>query len=396
MKTDLSRQQRHHPGGAGSPRGHAALSSGTSRAILPACTPSAARWRATSRRPGSRWRPCRRRAVARSSLPAAARRATTRPSSRPCRGEPGKNAHHHQQGGAPGRARPSARHLGEAGLSPSSRLPVDHEGSLDLDEYEKSLTPDTAIVSIMWANNETGVIFPVEEAAALAKERGILFHTDAVQAVGKIPIDMRRNADRHAVPVRPQAPCAKGHRRPLRPQGARSSRPSSSAATRRKGRRGRHREQPYIVGLGKACELAGPQHGRGEHPGRPAARQAGTRLLELHPERPGQRRPRTGCRTRPTSASSSSRARPSCSHRRARHLRLLGLGLHLGVAGAFPRAAGHGRPLHHGPRSMRFSLSIYNTEEEIDFVIEKLPPIIARLRELSPYWAEGSVCASVG
>ena len=69
-------------------------------------------------------------------------------------------------------------------------LPVDREGMLDLQRYEESLTDDTAIVSVMWANNETGVVFPVAEMAAIAKSRGILFHTDAVQAVGKIPIDL--------------------------------------------------------------------------------------------------------------------------------------------------------------------------------------------------------------
>jgi cysteine desulfurase len=70
-----------------------------------------------------------------------------------------------------------------------TRLKVDSEGMLDMSEYEAALTEDTAIVSVMWANNETGVIFPVEEMARMAKQRGILFHTDAVQAVGKITID---------------------------------------------------------------------------------------------------------------------------------------------------------------------------------------------------------------
>ncbi len=74
-----------------------------------------------------------------------------------------------------------------------TELPVDKDGLLDLDQYEKSLSPDTAVVSLMWANNETGVLFPVEKAAELAHERGILFHTDAVQAVGKIPLQMKTN-----------------------------------------------------------------------------------------------------------------------------------------------------------------------------------------------------------
>jgi cysteine desulfurase len=75
-----------------------------------------------------------------------------------------------------------------------TELPVDKGGLLDLAQYEESLTPDTAVVSLMWANNETGVIFPVEQAAAIARERGIPFHTDAVQATGKIPFRMADNA----------------------------------------------------------------------------------------------------------------------------------------------------------------------------------------------------------
>src|SRR4030043_498624 len=79
-------------------------------------------------------------------------------------------------------------HLSKIGYR-VTEVPVNGDGILDMDFYEKSLTPDTAIVSLMWANNETGVLFPVERAAEMAKERGILFHTDAVQAVGKIPVD---------------------------------------------------------------------------------------------------------------------------------------------------------------------------------------------------------------
>ncbi|MFN2356097.1 MAG: aminotransferase class V-fold PLP-dependent enzyme, partial [Desulfopila sp.] len=74
-----------------------------------------------------------------------------------------------------------------------TRLKVDADGMLDMDEYQKALSDDTAIVSVMWANNETGVLFPVEEMAAMAKERNILFHTDAVQAVGKVPINMQES-----------------------------------------------------------------------------------------------------------------------------------------------------------------------------------------------------------
>lgn len=73
-------------------------------------------------------------------------------------------------------------------------LGVDTEGNLDLEELERAIRPDTAIVSVMWANNETGVMFPVEEIAEIARRKGIFFHTDAVQAVGKIPIRLRDSA----------------------------------------------------------------------------------------------------------------------------------------------------------------------------------------------------------
>ena len=69
-------------------------------------------------------------------------------------------------------------------------LPVDTAGHLDLDEVKNAIRDETAIVSVMWANNETGVLFPVEKIAALARAQGAYFHTDAVQAVGKIPVDL--------------------------------------------------------------------------------------------------------------------------------------------------------------------------------------------------------------
>lgn len=73
-----------------------------------------------------------------------------------------------------------------------TRLAVDSEGRIDLMDLERSITPETALVSVMWANNETGVLFPIEEIARVAKAKGALLHTDAVQAVGKFPIDLAR------------------------------------------------------------------------------------------------------------------------------------------------------------------------------------------------------------
>ncbi len=84
-----------------------------------------------------------------------------------------------------------AKHLEEKGYE-VTYLGVDDKGNLDMDEVAGAIRKDTAIVSVMYANNETGVIFPIPEIAALCKAKGVLFHTDAVQAVGKIDIDLSK------------------------------------------------------------------------------------------------------------------------------------------------------------------------------------------------------------
>ena len=136
-----------------------------------------------------------------------------------------------------------------------TEVSVDSEGNLDMDEYRKSLTSDTALVSLMWANNETGVVFPVEAAAAMAKEKGILFHTDAVQTVGKIPVNMKENVidmlslSGHKL----HAPKGIGV---LYVRKGTPFHPFLIGGHQEKGRRGGTENTPSIIGLGKACELA--------------------------------------------------------------------------------------------------------------------------------------------
>ena len=134
-------------------------------------------------------------------------------------------------------------------------LPVDRDGLLNLADLESALTNDTAIVSLMWANNETGALFPVDEIARCCKARGVLFHCDAVQAVGKIPIDVRK------VPV--DYLSLTGHKFHA-PKGVgalficRNS-PFSAfvqGGHQERGLRGGTENVPLIVGLGKAAELA--------------------------------------------------------------------------------------------------------------------------------------------
>ena len=267
-----------------------------------------------------------------------------------------------------------------------TELPVDKEGLLDLDQYEKSLTPDTAIVSLMWANNETGVLFPVEQAAELAHERGILFHTDAVQAVGKIPISMQAN--------RIDMLSLSGHKLHA-PKGigvlyvSRGTKfaPFLIGGHQEKGRRGGTENSPAIVGLGRACALAA-QHMERENT---TVKRLRDKLEEALLTRIPRGRVNGNVANRlPNTTNisfefvegegilllmdehgicaSSGSACTSGSLQPSHVLRAMGV----------PFTMAHG--------SIRFSLSIYNTEAEIDFVIEKLPPIIERLRSMSPFW----------
>jgi cysteine desulfurase len=275
-------------------------------------------------------------------------------------------------------------------------IPVDSIGNLDMDEYKKNLTSDTAVVSLMWANNETGVIFPVEEAAALAKERGILFHTDAVQAVGKIPVNMKNNTIDMLSLSGHKLHAPKGIGVLYLRRGTEFS-PFLVGGHQERGRRGGTENTPSIIGLGKACELAALnmeiENTRVAH----LRDKLETRLLELIPNsrvngNPATRLPNTsnisfefvegegilllldewGICASSGSACTSGSLQPS------HVLRAMGV----------PFTMAHG--------SIRFSLSIYNTEEDTDLVIEKLPSIIDRLRSLSPYWKGERLCATAG
>ncbi|NTW34894.1 MAG: cysteine desulfurase NifS [Syntrophobacteraceae bacterium] len=271
-----------------------------------------------------------------------------------------------------------------------TELPVDALGRLDMDHYKESLTPDTAIVSLMWANNETGLIFPVERAAAMARERGILFHTDAVQAVGKIPIDLSRNAiDMLAISGHKlHAPKGIGI---LYVRKGTKFWPFLIGGHQEKGRRGGTENTPSIIGLGKACELAARNMDDENTRVKLLRDRLESELLRIVPN--SRVNGDTQDRLPNTSnisfefvegesillmlneygiCASSGSACTSGSLQPSHVLRAMGV----------PFTMAHG--------SIRFSLSIYNTEEEIDFVIEKLPPIIETLRKMSPYWSIGN------
>jgi len=150
------------------------------------------------------------------------------------------------------------RHLGRKGFR-TTYLPVNSLGQLDMDMLLKSIDDDTVLVSIMHANNETGVIFPIKEISEILRGRGILFHTDAVQAVGKLPIDLK------TLPVdmlslsghKLHAP--KGIGALYVRKGTRFS-PYIIGGHQENGRRAGTENVASIIGLGKACELALKYH----------------------------------------------------------------------------------------------------------------------------------------
>jgi cysteine desulfurase len=285
-------------------------------------------------------------------------------------------------------------HLAERGYRVTA-LEVDGDGRLDMDQYKKSLSVDTAAVSIMWANNETGVLFPVEDAAQLAHERGILFHTDAVQAAGKVPINMKKNSI-HMLSL-------SGHKLHS-PKGIgvlylRKGTKFSSfliGGHQERGRRGGTENTPYIIGLGKACELAGAR-----------LELENTRVMQLRDRLESELLKRI-----PNSKVNGGKAprlpnTVNISFEFVEGESILLLMDNFGICASSGSACTSGslQPSHvlramgvpytmaHG--SVRFSLSVYNADADVDLVIDKLPPIIERLRSMSPYWkVESSVCVT--
>jgi cysteine desulfurase len=276
-----------------------------------------------------------------------------------------------------------------------TELAVDSEGRLDLEHYAKSLTPDTAVVSAMWANNETGVIFPVEEMAAMARQKGILFHTDAVQAVGKIPIDLRSSAIDMLSLSGHKLHAAKGAGALYVRKGTKFS-PFIIGGHQEKGRRGGTENVASLIGLGVACELAGRNLEKENTAVKNLRDKLENALLSRIPNSRvnGDRQDRL-----PNTSNISF----EFVEGEAILLRLNEFGICASSGSACTsgslqpshvlRAMGVPFTMAHG--SVRFSLSIYNTEPEIDFVVEKFPPIIEELRTLSPYWEVGQeVCAT--
>ncbi|MDI6778685.1 MAG: cysteine desulfurase NifS [Bacteroidota bacterium] len=267
-------------------------------------------------------------------------------------------------------------------------LAVDKKGRLNLSELEERLDDDTALVTIIYANNETGVIFPIAKIAELVAARGIVFHTDAVQAVGKVPMNLSEsNIDLLSLSGH-KLHAPKGVGVLYVKKGTRLA-PFMLGGHQESGRRAGTENVPGIIGLGKACELAAKNMDQENNRVKYLRDKLEKAILIKCPDcmvngDTENRLPNTtnisfeyiegesillmldkfGICASSGSACTSGSLEPS------HVLRAMGV----------PFTAAHG--------SIRFSLSRYNTEQEVDYTIERIPTIITRLRELSPFVAK--------
>jgi len=269
-----------------------------------------------------------------------------------------------------------------------TEIGVDGDGRLDMVEYKAAVDDDTAIVSLMWANNETGVIFPIEEAAAIAKAKGALFHTDAVQAIGKIPINMANSSVDMLSLSGHKLHAPKGIGVLYLRRGT-PFRPFLVGGHQEKSRRAGTENTAAIIALGKACELAA-LHMELENTQVLAMRdRLQAALMQAIPYAringgTAERLPNTTSiafefvegeailmlLSEHGICASSGSACTSGSLEPSHVLRAMGV----------PFTCAHG--------SIRFSLSRYTTDAEIDTVIREMPPIISRLRQMSPFGRE--------
>ncbi|HEY8063839.1 MAG TPA: cysteine desulfurase NifS [Methylosinus sp.] len=279
-------------------------------------------------------------------------------------------------------------HLEKTGRAKVHLIGVDKVGQLDIDAYRAALSDKVAVVSLMWANNETGTIFPVEGLAELAKEHGALFHTDAVQAVGKTPISLKDSAIDMLSLSGHKLHGPKGIGALYVKKGARFK-PLIRGGHQERARRGGTENVPAIIGLGKAAELAhahmaeeqgrvrelrdrlekavlqrvpncivnGDRHDRLPNTANLAFEYVESEAILLHLNR-------SGVAASSGSACTSGSMEPS----------------HVLKAMEIPEAALHG--------AVRFSFSRDNVAEDVDRVIEALPGIVEKLREMSPFWAD--------
>jgi cysteine desulfurase len=267
-------------------------------------------------------------------------------------------------------------------------LGVDKYGRLDLEQLAEEIDDDTALVTIMYANNETGVIFPIDEISRMTVGKGVVFHTDAVQAVGKIPLKLSDNNIDLLSLSGHKVHGPKGVGVLYVRKGTRLA-PYMLGGHQEAGRRAGTENVPGIVGLGKACELAAKSFEQENNKVKSLRDKLEAAILSNCPDArlngdKDNRLPNTAnisfeyiegeaillLLDQYGICASSGSACTSGSLEPSHVLRAMGV----------PFTAAHG--------SIRFSLSRYNTEEEVDYTIEKMPLIVNQLRELSPFVAK--------
>ncbi len=290
-----------------------------------------------------------------------------------------------------------AQHLEKRGHD-VTWLGVDAQGLLDLDELRRSLRDDTALVSVMFANNETGTVYPLADIADICRERGVLLHTDAVQAVGKLPLDLSALGVDYLALSGHKLHAPKGVGALYVRRGA-PFRPFVLGGHQERGRRAGTENVASIVALGRAVELAAANIDEENTRVRALRDRLERGLLESIPDarlngHPDRRLPNT----------------TNISFKYVEGEAILLLMDELGICASSGSACTSGslEPSHvlralgvpftfaHG--SIRFSLSRYNTGAEVDTVLREMPGIIARLRAMSPFREgadapDGGACA---
>jgi len=271
-------------------------------------------------------------------------------------------------------------------------LPADGRGLVDPDDVKRGLRPATKLITVMMANNETGVLQPVEEIGKLAAEAEVLFHTDAVQAAGKVPIDVKR-MHCHALSI-------SGHKL-HGPQGTGALflkkgtqlQPLFHGGRHERSRRAGTENVPGIVGLGKAAKLASESFNNGA-------------IERLAAMRDRLQRVVLSCIEGTTVNGDGAPRVPNTANIRFDDIEgeslvialdLKGLAVSTGAA----CSSGAIEPSHvliamglrpeQARASIRFSLGKQTTEEDIDFAIQLLPETVARLRELSPAYKKQTI-----
>lgn len=263
-------------------------------------------------------------------------------------------------------------------------LPVESDGSLDLHRLEKAIQPDTAIVSVMYANNETGVVFPIEEVAAICRSKDTLCHTDAVQVPGKLKLDVKQlgvdflSLSAHKL----HAPKGVGM---LYVKRRTKFSPYIIGGHQEKGRRGGTESVANIVAFGRAAELAMATLDEENTRVRAMRDRLENFILTNIPNtiRNGAKEPRL-----------PNTANIAFDFVEAEAVLLLLDQIGICASSGSACTTGSLDPSHvlsamgvkpmRARGSVRFSLGIYNTDEEVDFLIQHLPPIIQKLRDISP------------